>query len=126
MGIYYETAADIVTGRASEGKFMGLASWGKAEGLHQIPVLEKKHADIEDLRKTLKMYWKDNYQMNKNYPGGGILAYANFAAQIQDDLNTKILELAKIIKEIYKRKIFFFVFQRIQTQSFSKKCRVLF
>lgn len=101
LGVYYETAADIVTGRASEGKLMGLASWGNAKGLHKIPVNDIKHENIEDLRETLKAYWKDNYQMNKNYPGGGILSYANFAAQVQDDLDNKILELTKTIKDMY-------------------------
>ena len=101
LGVYYETAAGIVTGRASEGKFMGLASWGNMKGLHQIPVNEDKHRNIEELHKALKAYWKNNYQMNENYQGGGILNYANFAAQVQDDLDNKILELAKMIKEMY-------------------------
>lgn len=101
LGIYYETAADIVTGRASEGKFMGLASWGNMKGLHKIPVNETKHATIEDLREDLKKYWQNTYQMNENYRGGGVLNYANFSAQIQDDLDNKILELAKMIKDMY-------------------------
>ena len=38
QGIYYEAAANWITGRSSEGKFMGLASWGHTKGLRPIEI----------------------------------------------------------------------------------------
>lgn len=114
LGIYYEAAATWITGRSSEGKFMGLASWSHAKGLKPIKIngenkiLESIHnkgienPSIENVYNAIHEYWNDNYKTwNHAYPQNNILARADFAAQVQDDLNYNILELARMIKEQY-------------------------
>lgn len=102
LGIYYETAANKITGRSSEGKFMGLASWGNKEGLGKIS-LDIRPNTIDQMTTSLIDYWLGNktYLGDINHYNNSILRYANFASAVQDDLNKKILELAKIIKEYY-------------------------
>lgn len=121
QGIYYETAANRVTGRSSEGKFMGLASWSKNEGLRPIEIdghnrvitsriLENlkynkniENPSIDDITQELYSYWNDEkkYLGNINYYSDSILKYAPFAAAVQDDLDKNILELAKMVKKYY-------------------------
>lgn len=120
QGIYYEAAANWITGRSSEGKFMGLASWGHEKGLRPIEIdgharvinnkiLENlkynkgiENPSIDDIRNGIYEYWKENYKVqNHSYPSDNILSHADFAAQVQDDLNCNILELAKMVKKYY-------------------------
>lgn len=112
LGIYYEAAANLVTGRSSEGKFMGLASWGNKKGLHPIKVdienetietqfNNKNCQTIEESRKLIEQYWMKNYLFENIIYGNSILKHADFAAQVQDDLNEVILGLAKIMKKRY-------------------------
>lgn len=115
LGTYYETAANLVTGRSSEGKFMGLASWGNQKGKFPIKIdghnrvitneiVERlkynkgiENPSLEDIENELKAYWVDN----KYIVGNSFTEKADFASKIQDDLNNAILELAKMVKKYY-------------------------
>ena len=112
LGLYYEAAADLITGRSSEGKFMGLASYSKEKGKHPIEIdvdketitnkftYFKQYENIDEVRIAIKNYWQEN-----NYFTGHTLAPylkdADFASRVQDDLNTCIINLAKILKKYY-------------------------
>lgn len=115
LGVYYETAANLVTGRSSEGKFMGLASWGNEKGLFPIKIdghnrvitseiLERlkynkniENPSLQDIEDELKAYWIDN----KYITGDSFIEKADFASKVQDDLNNMILQLAKMVKKYY-------------------------
>lgn len=112
LGLYYEAAADLITGRSSEGKFMGLASWGNSEGLKPIRInmdteniinafaTRSNYEDIDEVRNDIIKYWKNTgYFVTSDEDN--ILRYKEFASKVQDDLNACIMDLANLIKKYY-------------------------
>lgn len=110
LGLYYEAAANLITGRSSEGKFMGLASWSSKKGLHPIKVdvdeeiitndfNNQNCKTLEEVQEKILDYWRTNYVIDNPIYGDVILKHADFAASVQDDLSEVIIGLAKIMKK---------------------------
>lgn len=93
LGIYYETASDLITGRSSESKFMALSAYGTKLGNKPIDFnKEMLETSISEVAEHWHKYWQDNYAIKDRI---------NFASAVQDDLNKNVLELVKLIKEYY-------------------------
>lgn len=107
LGRLYAIASNMVTGSRSEGKFMGLASFGRPR--KELPLYYTEDGECVDnisdkYGDNLEAYFLDNcYPFCQGNYGlyKDLLYYVDFAATIQECINVSLLNLAKYMKKLY-------------------------
>lgn len=104
LGKLYAIASNMITGSRSEGKFMGLASFGKVN--QELPLYYTEEGEcINKIDKEDWEQWlRDNYYPFKhgNYKVyNDLLYYVDFASVIQECVNVSLINLAKYMKKLF-------------------------
>ena len=120
LGAFYDAAAGYVgLGYDVPGKFMGLAPYGipnqepiiqfdseKAEFVCKVNEINERDSFYQTREKYIDYFEKNNYPFSRAEVGktsvAEMMAYSNFAASIQKNLDDIILNIAKYLKRTTK------------------------